>query len=79
VDGSEDTTRVSGKESVLGTGILHTDLHIPTVKTEITDFSTKYREKLITHPNELIPAVLEEEGPRRLKRFKPTDLAIRFS
>jgi len=50
----------------------------PTVKTEITNFSTKYREKLITHPNELIPALLEEE-PRRLKHFKPTELTTRFS
>ena len=54
--------------------ILHTDLQITTVKVEITNFSTKYREKLITHPNELIPALLEEEEPRRLKRFKPTEL-----
>jgi len=59
--------------------ILHTDLQIPTVKAEITNFSTKYREKLITHPNELIPALLEEEGPRRLKRFKPTELTTSVS
>jgi len=57
--------------------ILHTNLQIPTVKAEITNFSTKYREKLITHPNELISAILEEEGPRRLKRFKPTELTTR--
>jgi len=59
--------------------ILHTDLQIPTVKAEITNFSTKHREKLITHPNELIPALLEEEGPRRLKLFKPTELTTSFS
>ena len=59
--------------------ILHIALQIPTVKAEITNFSTKYREKLITHPKELIPSVLEEEGPRRLKRFKPTELTTRFS
>ena len=47
--------------------ILHTDLQIPTVKAEITNFSTKYREKPITRPNKLIPALLEkEEEPRRL-------------
>ena len=46
--------------------ILHTDLQIPTVKAEITNFSTKYREKLIRHSNELIPALLEKEEPRRL-------------
>jgi len=59
--------------------ILHTDLQIPTVKAEITNFSTKYRKKLITHPNELIPAILEKEGLRRLKRFKLTELTSRFS
>jgi len=46
---------------------------------EITNFSTKYREKLIAYPNELTPALLEEEEPRRLKRFKPTELITRFS
>jgi len=51
----------------------------PLLKAEITNFSTKYREKLITHPNELIPALLEEEGPRRIKRFKPTELTTKFS
>jgi hypothetical protein len=60
--------------------LLHTDLQIPTVKAEITNFSIKYREKLTTHPNELTPALLEEEEePRRLKRFKPTELTRRFS
>jgi len=34
--------------------VLHIDLQMPTVKAEITNFSTKYREKLLTHPNELI-------------------------
>jgi len=59
--------------------ILHTDLQIPTVKAEITNFSTKYRQTLITHPNKLIPALPDEEGPRRLKRIKPTELTTRFS
>jgi hypothetical protein len=58
--------------------ILHTDLQILAVKAEITNFSTKYREKLITHSNELTPALLEEEEPRRLKRFKPTEITTRF-
>ena len=59
--------------------VLHTDLQIPTVKAEITTFRTKYPEKFITHPNELIPALLENEEPRRLKRCKPTELTTRFS
>jgi hypothetical protein len=54
-------------------------LQVSTVKAEITNFSTKYREKLITHPNELTPALLEGEQPRRLKRFKPSKLTTRFS
>jgi hypothetical protein len=58
--------------------ILHTDLQIPTVKAEITNFNTKYREKLIIHPNEITPTLLEEEEPRRLKLFEPTELTTRF-
>jgi hypothetical protein len=41
--------------------------------------SVKYRHKITTHPNELASKLLEEEEPRRLKRFKPTDLTTRFS
>jgi hypothetical protein len=52
---------------------------LPTVKAEITNLSITYREKLTTHPNELTPALLEEVEPRRLKRFKPTELTTRFS
>jgi hypothetical protein len=32
-----------------------------------------------THPNELAYTILAEEKPRRLKRFKPTDLTTGFS
>jgi hypothetical protein len=59
--------------------ILHTDLKIPTVREEITKFSIKYRDKITTHPDEFACTPLEEEEPRRLKRFKPTDLTTRFS
>jgi hypothetical protein len=69
---------VNAPQYVLNT-ILHTDLQIPTVKAEITNFSIKYREKLITHPKELTTALLEEEEPRRLKRFKPSELTTRVS
>jgi len=40
----------------------------------MTKFSVKCRDKITTQPNGL-----EEEVPRRLKRFKPTDLTTRFS
>jgi hypothetical protein len=53
--------------------VLHTDLKVPKIGAEITKFSVKYREKITTHPNELASTLLEEEEPRSLKRFKPTD------
>jgi hypothetical protein len=59
--------------------ILHTDLKISTIREEITKFNVKYRDKITTHPKELASKLLEEEQPRRLKRFKPTDLTSRFS
>jgi hypothetical protein len=59
--------------------VLHTDLKVPTITEEITKFSVKYRDKITTHPNELASALLEVKEPRRLKRFKPTDLTTRFS
>jgi sRNA-binding carbon storage regulator CsrA len=59
--------------------VLHTDVNIPTITEEITKFGVKYRQKITTHRNELASTLLEEEEPRRLKRFKPTDLITRFS
>ena len=50
--------------------ILHIDLQIPTAKAEITNFSTKYREKLITRPNELIPALIADEEAKKIKNFQ---------
>jgi hypothetical protein len=38
--------------------VLYAQLLIPTVKAEITNFGTKYREKLTVHPDELIPALV---------------------
>jgi hypothetical protein len=58
--------------------ILHTYLKVPTIREEITKFNINYRDKITIHPNELTSTLLEEE-PRRLKRFKPTDLTSRFS
>jgi hypothetical protein len=59
--------------------VLPTDLKVPTIGEKITKFTVKYRDKITTHSNQLTPTPLEEEEPRRLKRFKPTDLTIRFS
>jgi hypothetical protein len=59
--------------------VLHTDLKLPTFTEEITNFNVKYRDKITTHTNKLPSTLHEEEEPRRLKSFKPTDLATRFS
>ena len=59
--------------------VIHADLKVPTIREEITNFSVKYRDKTTTHTNELAYTLLEEDEPRRLKRFKPTDLTTRFS
>jgi hypothetical protein len=59
--------------------VLHADLKVPTIREEITKFSLKYRDEITTHPNKLASTLLEEEEPRRLKRFKPSDLTTRFS
>jgi hypothetical protein len=52
---------------------------IATTREAITKFSVKYNYKVTPHPNELPSTLLEEEEPRRSKRFKPTDLTTRFS
>jgi hypothetical protein len=58
--------------------VLHTDLKVPTIIEGITKLRVKYRDKTV-HPSELASTLLDEEGPRRLKRFKPTDLTTIFS
>jgi hypothetical protein len=46
-------------------------LKVLTVTEEITKFSFKYRDRITTHPNKLASTLLEQEEPRRRKRFKP--------
>jgi hypothetical protein len=63
----------------IANSLLHTDLQLPTVRDEIIKFITNYRAKLFTHPNELTSILVEEQGPGRLKRFRPTDFPTRCS
>ena len=57
--------------------VLHAGFKVPTIREEIAKSRVKYRDKITTHPNELASSLLEEEEePRRLKRFKPTDLTF---
>jgi len=58
--------------------LLHTDLQIPAIREEITKFSTIHRAKLLIHPNELTSNLRIEQGPGRLKRYKPLDLPTRL-
>jgi len=67
------------RQSYILNRTIHADLKVPTVREEITKFSVKYRHKITTHTNELASALLEKEEPRRLKRFRPTDLTTIFS
>ena len=59
--------------------VLHTDLLISTVREGVTKHGTTHKDKLIRHPNQLIPILLEEQGPKRLKRYNPNNLTHRFS
>ena len=64
----------------ISNNVLHKDLKTPTIREEITHLCANYHDKLVTHPNELTPTLLDEaEEPRRLKRFQPSDLSTRFS
>jgi hypothetical protein len=67
------------RQSYILNRAIHADLKVRTVREEITKFSVKCRDKITTHPNELSSTLLEEEEPRRLKRFKPTDFTTIFS
>jgi len=42
-------------------------------------YSIAHKAKLLQHTNQLIPIILEEQGPKRLKRYKPADLTHRLS
>jgi len=55
--------------------LLHTDLHIPSIKDEIQRVASKYNNKTHNHANDLIEQ-LYNNGPidRRLRRTWPEDL-----
>lgn len=57
--------------------VIHNDLHIETVKSEIKNLSAKYKDRLQEHPNALARALLSAPSVKRLKRFDPLDLPNR--
>lgn len=59
--------------------LIHKDLEVNMVKSEIAKFSEKYQDRLRVHPNRLAMQLLEDGNQiRRLKRYKPLDLIERF-
>jgi hypothetical protein len=54
------------------------DLRIPTVKEEISCFSSLYAVRLRAHTNELIATLTEPPIHKRLRRYWPNDLLTRF-
>ena len=59
--------------------VIHRDLNIKTVQSEVKCFSDKYQERLKKHSNILVTKLLEtRKQNRRLKRFQPLDLSNRF-
>jgi hypothetical protein len=53
-------------------------LQIPTVKEEISPFSSLYTVRLRAHTNELIATLTEPPIHKRLRRYSPNDLLTRF-
>jgi hypothetical protein len=58
--------------------VIRKDLQIPTVKEEISRFSSHYAVRLRSHPNELIATLTEPPTHKRLRRYWPNDLLTRF-
>jgi hypothetical protein len=54
------------------------DLQIPTVKEEISRFNSHYNVRVSVHPNELIASLTDPPIQRRLRRYWPHDLLVRF-
>ena len=55
---------------------LRKDLKIPTIKDEIARYGKKYKERLVTHPNQLVAETNKTIIERRLKKKHPADLTI---
>jgi hypothetical protein len=59
--------------------VIRRDLQIPTVKDEISHYSSQYSAHLSTHPNDIIVNLMEQpDTNRRLRRHLPNDLPTTF-
>jgi hypothetical protein len=58
--------------------IIHKDLRIPSVKEEISRFSSHYNVRVSVHHNDLIASLTEPPIHKRLRRYWPHNLLTRF-
>jgi hypothetical protein len=71
---------ITGAPWYVPNNVIQRDLHMVSVKEEISKYSVKYHNRLSHHPNKLAMNLLNTEADvRRLGRFHPTDLPKRFS
>jgi hypothetical protein len=68
----------SGCPWYVSNSVIRKDLQIPTVKEEISCFSSHYGLRLRIHTNELIATLTEPPTHKRLRRYWPNDLLTRF-
>jgi hypothetical protein len=58
--------------------LIRRDFQIPSVKEEISHYSSHYSARLTAHPNDILLTLLEQPEPKRLRRHLPNDLPTRF-
>jgi hypothetical protein len=58
--------------------LIRRDLQIPSVKEEISHYSSHYSACLTAHPNDILLTLLEQPEHKRLRRHLPNDLPTRF-
>jgi hypothetical protein len=58
--------------------LIRRDLQIPSVKEEISRYSSHYSARLTAHPKDTLLTLLETPEHRRLRRYLPNDLPARF-
>jgi hypothetical protein len=64
--------------TMLSSLFIENSLYVCTVKEEISRFSSHYNVRISVHPNELIASLTEPPIQRRLRRYWPNDLVVRF-
>jgi hypothetical protein len=58
--------------------LIRPDLQIPSVKKEISQYSSHYSTRLTAQPNDILLTLLEQPELKRLRRHLPNDLPTRF-